>query len=349
MSAEDRVVLAATGHELLFTHAALWGCGALAVAADPAVRIGWTGGLTRTAVLYGLDDTSLARLVRDKAVQATDPGHWVRAGLPHEPNRALFSPRIKTLPDAAAWQALQQARRKQVDALEAADARLDLRLLAALGEPSSWHLEKGLPRQDRGASRLEMQPRNQGSEFVGTRLRSLADAVSLRTVEQVRDGLTGASRVDEAGGDRQDSRSAANLMPPRVTDNALAWAAMWGLSAVPVVHRAGQPSRTATHVRWTKAGGLGAEVRAGHVVAPFWHGRWSWARLASVLSSAQLVKAAAAELAGEVAADCAAAPWLRERGVTGLLVAPIHTRGSTSCPERLAMAGEVESLLMTRS
>ena len=348
MSAGDRVVLAATGHELLFTHAALWGSGALAAAADPAVRLGWTGGLTKTAVLFGLNADTLAHLVRDRAAQASDQDHWIRAGLPHEPNRALFSPRIKTLPDAAAWQALQQARRAQLDALEAADARLDLRLIAALGEPSSWHLDKGLPRQDRAASRLEMQPRNQGSEFVGTRLRSLADAVSLRTVDQVRNGLTGASRVDEAGGDRQDSRSAANLMPPRVTDNALAWAAMWGLSAVPVVHLARQPSRTATHVRWTKDGGLGAEVRAGHVVAPFWNGGWSWARLASVLSSAQLVEAVDATLAKKGPADCAAAPWLRERGVTGLLVVPIHTHGSTSSPERRASAGRVESLLTTR-
>lgn len=346
MSAEARVVLAATGHNLLFTHAALWGCGAMSAAADPRVRLGWTGELTRTPVLYGVDSTGLARLVRDRAVEAANPAHWIRAGLPHETNRALFSPRIKPLPGTAAWQALQQARRVQLDALADTGSRLDLRLVAALGEPSSWHLDHGKPRQDRGASRLEMQPRNQGSEFVGTRLRSLADAVSLRTLEQVRDGLTGVSRVDEAGGDRPDSRSGANLMPPRVTDNALAWAAMWGLSATPVVHRVHQPSRTPTHVPWLRDGDLGADVRAGHLVAPFWHGRWTWARLAAVLSSRQLLETAGAVLAKQDAAKCGTAPWLRERGVTGLLLVPIHTYGSTSSPERRAMAGQVASVLV---
>lgn len=345
MSADDRVVLAATGHDLLFTHAGLWGCGALAAAADPTVRLGWAGELTRTPVLHGIDGDDLARLVRDRATEATDPRHWIRAGLPHDPSRALFSPRVKTVPDRAAWTTWQQARRAHLDALAVAQATLDLRLVAALGEPSSWHTNNGQPRQDHGASRLEMQPRNQGSEFVGTRMRSLAESVARRSVEQVRDGLTGAALVDEAGNDRQDSRSAANLMPPRQTDNALAWTAMWGLAATTVMHRVHKPSRTGTHLPWSKDSGLGNDVRAGHIVAPFWQGRWSWARLTAVLSSAQLAQAAGTVLSGEQAAKADAATWLRERGVTGLLVVPVHTFGSTSSPERRAMAGQVTSLV----
>ena len=348
MSADDQVVLAGAGHDLLFTHAVLWGCAAIAAAAHPGIRLGWTGELTRTPVLYGIDATSLARIVRDRAVQAYDPTHWVRAGLPHDGNRALFSPRIKAVPDIAAWQALQAARRQKVDALGSAAAWLDLRLIAALGEPSSWHQDRGQPRQDRGASRLEMQPRNQGSEFVGTRLRSLADAVALRSLEQVRDGLTGATRVDEAGGNSPSSRSGANLLPPRVTDNALAWSAMWGLSAVPVVHRVQQPSRTATHVPWSKDSGLGTELRAGHVVVPFWRGRWTLARLMAVLASQQLPAVARASLDGQGVPESETAPWLREQGVTGVLVVPIHTFGSTSSPERQAMAGRVASALVAR-
>ena len=344
MSADDRVVLGSAGHDLLFTHAVLWGCAAMAAASLPGIRLGWTGELTKTPVLHGVDGTRLAHVVRDRAVQASEPDHWVRAGLPHEGNRALFSPRVKTLPDAGSWQALQAARRRELDALAAVGARLDLRLIAALGEPSSWHQDRGQPRQDRGASRLEMQPRNQGSEFVGTRLRSLADAVALRSVEQVEDGLTGASRVDEAGGNRSDSRSGANLMPPRTTDNALAWAAMFGLSAVPVVHRVQQPSRTASHLPWSKDSGLGPQVRAGHVAVPFWHGRWTLARLMAVLASRQLLVAAGGELTQQPAIDREAVPWLRERGVTGLLIVPIHTFGSTSSPERRAMAGHVASM-----
>lgn len=346
MSAGDRVVLAGTDHTFLFTHAALWGCASIAATSHPRVRLGWTGKLEKTPVLYGIDATSLARAVRDRALQASDAAHWIRAALPHESNRALFSPRIKALPDPAAWQALQAARRKEVDALGSAGDTLDLRLIAALGEPSSWHSEKYKSPQDLGASRLEMQPRNSGSEFVGRRLRSLSDAVARRTVDHVSDGLTGLSRVDEAGSNQPDSYSAANLMPPRVTDNALAWAAMWGLSAVPVVHRVQEPSRTAAHMPWSKESGLGAEVRAGHVVLPFWDGWWTLARLMAVLASRQLVEIATPLPAGVSVAESKAAPWLREQGVTGVLVVPIHTFGSVSSPERRAMAGRVVTMLV---
>lgn len=345
MSADARVLLASTGHDLLFTHAALWGAGMIASAVHTDVRAEWTGELTKTPALDGVDALQLAVAVRDRATEALRSGHWMQAGLPHEPNRGLFSPRIKTLPDPSAWAPLHEARQGRVDELAESDARLDLRLLAALGEPSSWHHDRGQPRQDRGASRLEMQPRNQGSEFVGTRLRSLAAAVAARSVEQVRDGLTGALRLDEAGGDRPDSRSAANLMPPRVTDNALAWSAMWGLACAPVVHRVHMPSRTATHLPWTREGGLGAEVRAGHVVLPFWTGRWTTARLVSVLASQHLLATGEAVLARHPAAEAPGAPWLREHGVTGLAVVPIHTFGSTSSPERRAMAGKTVSLV----
>lgn len=337
------VTLAATGHDLLFSHAVLWGAGAIAAQAHPGVRLGWEGGLTKAGVLYGISADDLASAVVAHAEAATGEDHWVQAPLPHEKNRGLFSPRIKGLPGEGAWRELAAARGHHVDALRRRDAVLDLRLIAALGEPSSWHVDKGQPRQDRGASRLEMQPRNQGSEFVGTRLRSLSEAVAARSADAVRDGLTGAARIDEAGKDKPDSRSAANLMPPRATDNALAWAAMWGLSSTTVAHRTHEQSRTATHLPRRRDDGLGDEVLAGHFAAPFWAGRWTTARLRAVLGSAQLAAAGRAQL-GEPP-DAEARTWLRERGTVGVLVFPVHTYGSVSSPERRAMAAPGLELL----
>lgn len=339
MSADQPLRLAATGHDLLFTHAVLWGVGSIAAAAGhDGVRLGWTGYMSRVPALYGIGTSDVALAVRERAVQALDPEHWIQAGLPHEPGRALFSPRIKVLPAPTAWPPLQSRRQEHLDRLGATESHLDLRLLAGLGEPSSWHHDRGDARQDHGASRLEMQPRNQGSEFVGTRLRSLAAAVAARTVVEVAEGLTGAVRVDEVGKDGPDSRSAANLMPPRATDNALAWAAMWGLSGAPVVHRVHEPSRTATHLPRPRDSALGDEVRAGHVVVPVWSGRWTVARLMSVLASRQLAESGGARL-GSGPSVAVSEQWLGERGVTGLVLVPIHTYGSISSPERRAMAG----------
>ncbi len=339
MSTEECTRLAPTGHGVLFTHAALWGAGAIACTITDRARMGWTGGLTPSAVVTGISVDALAGGVHERAVAATNRANWVQAGQPHEPDRALFSPRIKTLADDAAWAAWQAARARHVDQLTDTGSVLDLRLLAGLGEPSSWHEFRGQRRQDDGASRLELQPRNQGSEFVGTRLRSLAAAVAGRRLDQVCAGLTGNEWVDEAGKDSPDSRSAANLRPPGVTDNALAWLAMWGLASAPVVHLIGRPSRTATHVPWERDIGLGDEVRGGHVVVPLWSGGWTVARLRSVLTSRALAEAGKfARTADQVPAG-REQQWLCERGVSGLVVMPVHTFGSTSSPERRVMAG----------
>lgn len=344
MSADEQVLLAPTGHDVLFTHAVLWGSGAIAAADLDGVHVGWAAGLAPAPVLTGIGVDALAKLVHARAVQAMDTGHWIQAGLPHEPEHALFSPRIKSLPRRAAWTEWQQAREEHLDRLTAGGSVIDLRMLAGLGEASSWHEFKGAARQDDGASRLELQPRNQGSEFVGTRLRSLAAAVAKRNVDQVAAGLTGGQSVDEAGKDSPDSRSAANLRPPGVTDNALAWVAMWGLANVPVAHRIGRPSRTATHLPWSRDAGLSDEVRAGHIAVPLWRGGWTVARLRAVLRSRALTEVGGAARTADQTALGRDAQWLRERGVTGLVLMPVHTYGSTSSPERRVMAGRAVRL-----
>ncbi len=337
MTAESRVELASTGHQLLFTHAVLWGAAAIARDAVEGVRLGWTSGLSPAPVLAGVQPRELAEATHNRALRSQTDSHWMQADLPHEPGRALFSPRVKALPPGA-WQAWQQRRLEHRDRLVSIEERLDLRLMAALGEPSSWHEYKGQARQDDAASRLELQPRNSGSEFVGTRLRSLAAAVAVRTVDEVADGLTGASSQDEVGKDSPDSRSAANLRPPGATDNALAWVAMWGLASTAVAQDVGRQSRTSGHLPWSRGAGLGDEVRGGHVVAPMWRGWWSLAKLQAVLCSAALSEVAGAARTSPAPASRAKG-WLVEQGVVGLVLMPVHTFGSTQLEERRVMPG----------
>lgn len=78
MSSDENVQLAATGYDLLFTHAVLWGAGSIAAAAHDGVRLGWTGHMSKVAVLYGIGATELAVAVRDRAEKAGDPSHWVQ-------------------------------------------------------------------------------------------------------------------------------------------------------------------------------------------------------------------------------------------------------------------------------
>ncbi|HMA47677.1 MAG TPA: hypothetical protein VKP11_10835, partial [Frankiaceae bacterium] len=275
-------------------------------------------------------------IVRAHAARHAEADSWIQANLPGSAT-ALMSPRIGWVDGPAAWTALQRHRHAVLDALGAAGADLDLRLLAALGEPCYWRSNRGTQLQDDAANRLEMQPRNQGSEFVRTRLRPLAKAVASRQVEAARAGLIGAVVRDEIGKDREDSRTATGLRGPGPTDNAVAWCALWGISQVPLALQVHRPARTATHVR----------VRAEFFVVPVWRGPWHPARLRSVLNSRALDVAAAATTeenpipAGDVGAACA---WLRDRGVAALVRFPIEVFGSTSAPERRALRGQLVRL-----
>ncbi|SDX98237.1 CRISPR-associated protein Csb3 [Geodermatophilus africanus] len=349
MTAEAQTELAPTKHDVLFTHAVLWGAASIAATVHKGVRLGWTRGLSPTAIVYGIAPNELAAAVRQRALRSIEPSHWIQTAQPHDRTRALFSPRIKALPDAAAWTAMRLVREEQVDRLAGQRATLDLRLLSALGEPSWWHHNRGKPRQDDSASRLEMQPRNQGSEFVGTLLRKLAAAVAARSEAEVAAGLTGVTRTDEAGKDEPGSRSAGNLRPPGPTDNALAWVAMWGLASVPVAHQIHTPSHTAAYLASSRNTQVHEDRKADHVVVPLWTDRWTVGRLRGVLASRALTGRGHAALFDNV--GCAKAQhdevWLLQQGVRALVLLPVGTFGSGSAPERRVLPGRVARLGVT--
>ncbi len=138
------------------------------------MRAGWTrGGNPRPYVTApGLDEATTGTLIAQHARSAHAEGSWLQRDITlNGTPRALMSPRLNPFGDEKTWRQAQRSRHEILDALTTSSRWLDLRLLASLGEPCYWWRNRqGAILQDDGASRLEMQPRNQGSEFVGNRL-----------------------------------------------------------------------------------------------------------------------------------------------------------------------------------
>ena len=181
-----------------------------------------------------------------------------------------------------------------------------------------------------------MQPRNQGSEFVGTRLRKLADTVAQRDAAKILAGLTGQSGDDELGDNSPGSRTATGLASPGPTDNALAWCALWGISQFPLAMRINGTAQTSGHF---------SRRRKEWFYVPMWHGTWRPARLRSVLASQELRTFAGTGLTASAGSSdlevSRARAWLRARGVEGAVRFEILKFGSDNAPERRAMSGHL--------
>jgi CRISPR-associated protein Csb3 len=338
-------------------HLALYGLAAICEEAGiDDLRIRWTRGLTphgrvETTVKEGrvLDDQQVAAIVHHHALERSVDPSWLLQDIDVKGSRrGLMSPRLSAFPDAATWEAVQQARHRVLDQLTGRHAWLDLRMIAALGEPCYWsHNRQQQPLQDDGASRLEMQPRNQGSEFIGSRLRKLATSVATRVPEAVSNGLAGEFVADEIGREAVDSRTPTGLASPGPTDNAVAWCALWGISQFPLAMRVNATAVTSGHL---------GRPRREWFYLPVWHEPWQPARLRSILASAQLHTASAGDLprqdkrgrptpwAVRDSEVLAAQRWLLTRGVEGVIRFPIARFGTDKAPERRAMNGEKVSL-----
>jgi CRISPR-associated protein Csb3 len=184
-----------------------------------------------------------------------------------------------------------------------------------------------------------MKTRNRGEEFVGNRLRPLAERVAHRTAGQVEAGLTGTVVVDELGKDDVDSRTATGLTMPGPTDNAVAWCALWGLSQFPVIAQVTRASRTAGHL---PAKPRAAHERRGSLYVPVPIRPIGLARLRSIVLSGQLAVAASPnDQEGDLLDVEAARAWLADRGIGAIVRFPIGEYGSASAPERRALLGRV--------
>jgi CRISPR-associated protein Csb3 len=337
--------LAAAEYDKMLSHMAFYGLAAIVEEGGlDDVRLSWTGGMSPRPVLSASQATpeTIGEIVRRHAARHDAPESWPSRQVSEGERRALMSPRISVITTGEGWRSLQDRRHDVLDRLTDARALLDLRLIAGLGEPSYWSKNrKGDRLQDDGASRLEMQPRNQGSEFVGNRLRPLAAAVAARTAGEVSDGLLGRIIRDEIGKDQPTSRTPTGFAAPGPTDNALAWCALWGISQFPIAQRTNGFALTSGHI------GRGT---AGYFCVPVWDGRWRTARRRTILVSGALSRFATTGLPpkdlGRDADDDAprreaARRWLADRGVTAVVRFPVHRFGSDSAPERRAMLGEL--------
>lgn len=326
------------------SHTAAYGLAAiLEDAGAGGVSIVWTASLDARAVVSvpgtGLDD--IAAAVRAHAARHAGHESWTAATAAIGGKLVgRLSPRVAAPPDEASWLELVGLRRETIDALVDRRAWLDASLIGALGEPAYWRFDRqGKRRPDEGASRWEMKTRNRGEDFVRHRLHPLATSVAARTIEQVRDGLTGAQVTDEVGRNASDSRTATGLASPGPVDNALAWCALWGLSLLPAVARVSQPSATAGY---GSARGPAGGPRESWFVLPVPIIPITLARLATVLVS-EYVASAAVTSSGpaEDLASRTAQQWLADRGIGALVRFPIGVFGSANAPERRALVGTV--------
>lgn len=330
---------------VLLSHMALYGLGAiLQESGVENVRLGWTIGMQPRPWING---TGLTRQVLDTAVgdharAHTDPESWTQRDIElNGAHRGLMSPRLTSCGTKEVWHQLQASREQVLDTLTEQHAWADLSYLAALGEPSYWRYNRqGQSLQDDAASRLEMQPRNHGSEFVRSRLRKLAKSVAERAPGTVVAGIAGDQITDEIGSDAVDSSTPTGLSVPGATDNALAWCALWGIGQLPTAPRVGTAAVTSGHL---------GRPRSEWFYAPVWTQPWRPARLRTMLAAMQLRNAATADLpAATLTADpaqlLAARKWLTTRSVIGVMRFPVERFGSNSAPERRAMRGTKLSL-----
>jgi len=317
----------------LITHLALYGLAAIcADAGHTDLRLSWTAGMTPRPRLT-IDRDLVGPIVRTHA--ATRGWTQQTINLAGK-SRGLMSPRLTTIADDEGWRDLQNRRHIVLDALTTARAHGDLYLLRALGEPCYWRADPRTGRilQDEAANRLEMQPRNNGAEFIGTRLSKIAKFVADRTPAEILDGLLGNHVRDEFSKNAHDGRSATGLDAPGPVDNAIVWCALWGIS------------QTALALQTTRAALTSASIRieqSEHLFVPLWHAPWHPARLRTILASRQLNEAATAFLRNEPL-DTTPRHWLTARGVTAVITFPVTIHGSDKAPERRTGTGTLHPL-----
>lgn len=303
-------------------------------------RFHWTDELQPHAKLdVELSLEQVATRVHEHAQRHTTTSSWLSQRIVggRRDGAGLFTARAKD-PETAEWPSVQSQRTSARRGLSL--TRLDEQLLTALGEPAWWLTDIQGRSTDDGASRWEMKTRNQGQEFIEHRFSPLANVVAGRDTQEVLAGLTGNSVVDELGKGAPDSRTGTGLTTPGPVDSVIAWCALWGLHAVPTVHRLTGVSQTACV--WPRVG-----VHPEAAVLPVFTMPVSVRRFAEILGSQQLdTTAFGAGPSGEgnpLQVE-AARSWLAAQGIRALVRFPILKTGSSNAPERQVLNGEVSAL-----
>lgn len=302
----------------------------------------------------------IAAIVRAHAMRHTKSASWVQAEAAGGElrGRRLFAPRAAA-PKAPAvssaesmatwkegWGCLARERHDLLDQAGDVVTLLDLRMLAGIGEPAWWRCTGKDNQPDMGASRWEMKTRNRGEDFVKHRLGPLAESVAARSETEVWSGLSGQRLMDEVGG-APDSRTPTGLTLPRPTDNAQAWCALWGISALPTIHTA---TTRVAHGHSQSPGTFPRNrVHPERAALPVFTSATTVSHYRAICVSEafdRLVAESPPNLSGSgpSAARMAAAAWLKEQGVRAVMQFGVQKVGSASAPERQLLAGRAEVL-----
>jgi CRISPR-associated protein Csb3 len=328
-------------HTRALDHFAGFGLSAiLEQAGERHIRLHWSCVAEPRLTLSGLrsEPEQVAAVVHAHALAHCVPESWVQRTATVTSQRkpmevGLFSPRI-SIPDRRdTWRDLHEKRSAALDFL-ANQEWIDSMMLQALGEPAYWLLDTQTAEPDRGASRWEMITRTHGKDFTRYRLVKLAGAVSARTAGTVLAGLVGDVLVDEIGDNKTDSRTGTGLVPPGPVDNALAWCALWGLSAFRVTHRIGRQSFTPGAYPQTR-------VHPDEMALPLVTSPTTPAKLRRILRSRVLHDAAFAPKGSSERATGREA--LNNSRAAGLVRFPVRRAGGKA-PERQVLNGVFEFL-----
>lgn len=236
----------------------------------------------------GLSTADAAEIVRAHAARHSGVESWVQAaGDFSGSDRGALSPRVGR-PTDDVWPRWQRVRHGAINTISP-EAVADSRFVGGLGEPAYWGIGRDPINPDFGASQWEMKTRNRGEDFVRNRLSLLAARVAQREPQAIAEGLTGERLVDEVGKGAADSRTPTGLRPPGPADNAMAWCALWGLSAFPVRPVAPTPANERPRSR---TAGAWRGSRSTWVAVPVSSEPVTLARLRSVIRSAALRRVA---------------------------------------------------------
>jgi len=336
---KNNFVLRGSDPRNLLSHMAFYGLASIIEAGkDAALELSWTGTMDKRPQLW-VTENEVGETVHSHAKAHDNKDSWIakRFKIANR-EQGLMSPRISKLPDSDAWKKLQDERHEVLDSLTKEHAWLDLRLLWSLGEPS-YRRGNGKREwtQDDWSSRLEMQPRNRGSEIISQRFIPLAENVSGRSVEEIIGGLRGDVADDKLGSNRSDSRSATGFRGPGPVDDTMAWCAIWGISQFALTISPYGKATTAGHLR---------NNSGEWFYVPVWKGTWFVSRLRTVLASGHLRAFATEAVGGHSSGAIAStsAEWLRNRGVSCVITFPVKRFGSANAPEPRAQLGTLHRL-----
>jgi len=342
----------------LLTHMAAYGFAAIVEGATQAPpTLSWTSGMEpRLCIEHeSLDAQGMAQCVLNHAKQLSDTNAW-----PHETwitkrqtkrqkgviQQGLMSPRITKIEPQERWKDLQRRRHEVLDALVQADAWLDLRFLWSLGEPCYWRNAKDKD-QDTAASQLDLQPRNNGAEIVGTRIAPLAPLVSERRPGEIVNAFCGADPKDTIGKDEgSNSHSAVGFRGRGPVDDAISWCAIWGISQFALNQTLASDQ---TRVDATTASCM-IHRKQKWACVPVWGGKWTPARLRTILASRQLRATAWAYLSADDTdgsgepVGSTGANWLFARGVKALILFQLKADTNSKAGERHAQLGTIYDL-----